>query len=129
MNASYNESIEMSESVIIEAIDMDDATFDEFIEHMTDEESEGKVQKDDDSVEPNSPVGTPSEDGGRRDFIKKLPYVAPVIQTFLFSEGTLASGNQKGNQRNQRRTQRGVSPNPGQGNPPPPPPKKDDDDG
>jgi hypothetical protein len=99
------------------------------MEHMTDEESEGKVQKDDDSVEPNSPVGTPSEDGGRRDFIKKLPYVAPVIQTFLFSEGTLASGNQKGNQRNQRRTQRGVSPNPGQGNPPPPPPKKDDDDG
>lgn len=38
LHASYNESIEMSESVIIEAIDMDDATFDEFIEHMTDEE-------------------------------------------------------------------------------------------
>lgn len=35
---SKNESIEMSESVIIEVIDMDDATFDEFIEHMTDEE-------------------------------------------------------------------------------------------
>ena len=35
---SKNESIEMSESVIIEVIDMDDAAFDEFIEHMTDEE-------------------------------------------------------------------------------------------
>jgi hypothetical protein len=52
-------------------------------------------------------------------FIKKLPYVAPV-QTFLFSEGTLASGNQRGNQRNQRRQQRGVFPDLGQGNPPPP---------
>ena len=89
---------------------------------MTDEESAGKGKKDDDSVAPDPQPGTPSEDEGRRDFIKKLPYVAPVIQTFLFSEGTLASGNQRGNQRNQRRQQRGVSPDPGQGNPPPPPP-------
>lgn len=34
-----------------------------------------------------------SDDAGRREFIKKLPYVAPVIQTFLFSEGALAGGN------------------------------------
>ena len=34
-----------------------------------------------------------SDDAGRREFIQKLPYVAPVIQTFLFSEGALAGGN------------------------------------
>ena len=66
-----------------------------------------------------------SDDAGRREFIKKLPYVAPVIQTFLFSEGALAGGNQRGNQ---RRNQRGVSPKPGQRKPPPPPPANDDDD-
>jgi len=33
-----------------------------------------------------------SDDAGRREFIKKLPYVAPVIQTFLFREGALAGG-------------------------------------
>tara|TARA_Y100000588_G_C13677957_1_gene679094 strand:- start:72 stop:377 length:306 start_codon:yes stop_codon:yes gene_type:complete len=33
-----------------------------------------------------------SGDAGRREFIKKLPYVAPVIQTFLFREGALAGG-------------------------------------
>jgi len=49
---------------------------------MTDEESAGKGKKDDDSVAPDPQPGTPSEDEGRRDFIKKLPYVAPVIQTF-----------------------------------------------
>ncbi len=64
-----------------------------------------------------------TSDEGRRDFIKKLPYVAPVIQTFLLSEGVLAGGKQRGNQKNQRR-KKGVSPNPGKGNPPPPPPKK-----
>ena len=66
-------------------------------------------------------------DASRRGFIKKLPYVAPAIQTFLMSEGVLASGNQRGNQKSQRRKQRGVSPNPGKGNPPPPPPADDDD--
>jgi hypothetical protein len=33
-----------------------------------------------------------SDDAGRREFIKKLPYVASVIQTFLFREGALAGG-------------------------------------
>ncbi|HJN30541.1 MAG TPA: hypothetical protein QF604_21760 [Candidatus Latescibacteria bacterium] len=33
-----------------------------------------------------------SGDAGRREFIKKLPYVASVIQTFLFREGALAGG-------------------------------------
>ena len=56
---------------------------------MTDEESAGKGNKDDDWVAPDAQPEMPSEDEGRRDFIKKLPYVAPVIQTFLFSEGTL----------------------------------------
>lgn len=64
-------------------------------------------------------------DASRRGFIKKLPYVAPAIQTFLMSEGVLASGEQRGNQKSQRRTQRGVSPNPGKAKPPPPPPADD----
>ncbi len=89
---------------------------------MIDEQMDDETRDDDAGTAPED------TDASRRDFIKKLPYVAPVIQTFLFSEGTLASGNDRGNQRNQRRNQRGVSPNPGQGNPPPPPPKKDDDD-
>ncbi len=33
-----------------------------------------------------------SGDAGRREFIKKLPYVASVFQTFLFREGALAGG-------------------------------------
>lgn len=75
--------------------------------------------------DPTEEGSSESEDEGRREFMKKLPYVAPVIQTFLFSDGVLASGKQRGNQKSQRRTQKGVSPNPGKGKPPPPPPAND----
>lgn len=48
---------------------------------------------------------TPSDQEGesRREFIKKLPYIAPVVQTFLLSE-TAFGGNdddQGGNDDNQ----------------------------
>ena len=57
-----------------------------------------------------------STDGGRRDFLRKLAWTAPVIETFLVSDGAFAQNKGKG-----------VSPKPGKGNggtvPPPPPGK------
>ena len=84
---------------------------------MFDEEPE---ETDHDVPDVSKTSGT--SDAGRRDFIKKLPYVALVIQTFLMSEGALAK---KGDNTNSKGKGGGVSPNPGKGKgktPPPPPP-------
>ena len=61
-------------------------------------------------------------DESRRDFVKKLPYVAPAIETFLLSD-TVYAKKQEGRGRGRGR----VSPPPAgpqakPSNPPPPPP-------
>jgi hypothetical protein len=66
------------------------------------------------------------EGQSRREFIKKLAWVAPVVETFLLSESAFGQGQARRNQRRNQRAQ--VSPNPRRrGAPPPPPPKRGDD--
>lgn len=84
---------------------------------MTDETSQSNA----DDAQP--------EDGERRDFIRKLPWVAPAIQTFLVSEDALAQGKGnkgkgQGNKGQGKDRRQSVSPHPGRGKkaPPPPPP-------
>ena len=93
-------------------------------------------------AEPMDPTGTAEageESGGderenRRDFIKKLAYTVPVMETFLLSETAYGDDDDddSGGGRGRGRT----SPHPGRGRgrlPPPPPPDDgggdDDDDG
>jgi|SaaInl7_200m_RNA_FD_contig_31_2440215_length_1077_multi_9_in_0_out_0_2 hypothetical protein len=58
---------------------------------------------------------------GRRQFIRKLAWVAPAIETILLSDSAFAGGSESQGKQ-QRRKQRGqVSPRP-QGQAPPPPP-------
>lgn len=67
----------------------------------------------------------PAEGGGdasRRQFIRKLAWVAPVIETFLLTDNAFAGGNNDQAGKAQRRQRRRVSPRPGQGSAPPPPP-------
>jgi len=60
-------------------------------------------------------------DGSRRQFIRKLAWVAPAIETFLLSDGAFASGSKSQANKQQRRKQRGqVSPRPRKAPPPPP---------
>lgn len=64
-------------------------------------------------------------DGSRRQFIRKLAWVAPAIETFLLSDSAFASGSESQAKKNKRRQQRRqqrrqVSPRP-QSQPPPPP--------
>ena len=57
----------------------------------------------------------------RRSFIKKLPYVAPVIETFLLEDTAYAAAT-----KSKGRGRRRISPVPKERAPvPPPPPKKD----
>ena len=37
-------------------------------------------------------IGAMAKGRSRRDFIKKLPYIAPVVETFLLSETVYAKG-------------------------------------
>jgi len=64
----------------------------------------------------------PDESGGasRREFIKKVAYVAPVIETFLLSETAYGQGQSQG-RGEQGRGRRRVSPVPPNRTPPPPP--------
>ncbi len=62
-------------------------------------------------------------DGSRRQFIRKLAWVAPVIETVLLSDSAFAGGdNSQANKPQRRQQRRQVSPRPGQGTAPPPPP-------
>jgi len=47
---------------------------------------------------------TDAEDLTRRDFIKKLPYVAPIISTYLLEETAFAGDKKKGRGRRRGRT-------------------------
>ena len=57
----------------------------------------------------------------RRSFIKKMAYVAPVIETFLLSETAYAQNQGQG--RGRGRGRRRISPVPPDRTPPPPPPQ------
>ncbi|MDA0336738.1 MAG: hypothetical protein O2782_16360 [bacterium] len=79
--------------------------------------------------EPESGAGANADatpdvgDGSRRQFIRKLAWVAPVIETVLLSDSAFAGGdNSQANKPQRRQQRRQVSPRPGQGNAPPPPP-------
>ena len=78
-----------------------------------------------DNAEKNEAVRDPVEDsadtGNRREFIKKMAYVTPVMQTFLLSETAfgVADASADGRARGRGRT----SPTPGQQQAPPPPPE------
>ncbi|HIC68428.1 MAG TPA: hypothetical protein EYO90_02735 [Candidatus Latescibacteria bacterium] len=41
-------------------------------------------------------IGAMAKGRSRRDFIKKLPYIAPVVETFLLSETVYAKGGGSG---------------------------------
>ena len=60
-------------------------------------------------------------DGSRRQFIRKLAWVAPAIETFLLSDSALASGSEsQANKQKRRQQRRQVSPRPqSQASPPP----------
>ena len=61
-------------------------------------------------------------DGSRRQFIRKLAWVAPAIETFLLSDSAFASGSESQAKKQKRRQQRRqVSPRPQSQAPPPPP--------
>ena len=49
-----------------------------------------------DPREPEKAPASGPEDESRRSFIKKLPYLAPVVQTFLLSETAFASDRRGG---------------------------------
>jgi hypothetical protein len=72
-----------------------------------------------DEREDEQPTGveTSDNDASRRQFIRKLAWVAPVIETFLLSDSAFAGGQGNSQGGPQRRR---VSPRP-QGQAPPPP--------
>ncbi len=87
---------------------------------------EKKAQKPDSQPDEANEQG---ESGGasRREFIKKVAYVAPVIETFLLSETAYGQGKSQGSQargRGRGRGRRRVSPVPPNRTPPPPPPQQ-----
>ena len=60
-------------------------------------------------------------DGRRRQFIRKLAWVAPAIETFLLSDSAFASGSEsQANKQKRRQQRRQVSPRPQSQAPPPP---------
>ena len=75
--------------------------------------------------EPDAEREGESQEGARgasrRSFIKKMAYVAPVIETFLLSETAYGQGQSQG--RGRGRGRRRVSPVPPDRTPPPPPPQ------
>ena len=94
------------------------------------------------SKDPTGPQQAGEDSGGdegenRRDFIKKLAYMAPVMETFMLSE--TAYGDDDDDDTGGGRGRGRTSPHPGRGRgrmPPPPPPPDDgggddddDDDG
>ena len=53
-----------------------------------------------DPREPEQDPASEPEDESRRSFIKKLPYLAPVVQTFLLSETAFGSDRRGGDSGN-----------------------------
>ncbi len=80
---------------------------------------------DNDQTSDESAPGGDAEgtgEGSRRQFMRKLAWVAPVIETFLLSDSAFASGSESQGKKQQRRQQRRkVSPRPNERPPPPPP--------
>jgi len=75
--------------------------------------------------DPGGQDGSPGEES-RREFMKKLPYVAPVIQSFVLADTVYGKTEKAGRGRGRGRVSA-----PGQNKPPPPPPpaaSNDDDD-
>ena len=73
-----------------------------------------------------------SEGESRRQFIKKLPYIAPAMETFLLSTGTDVHGDDDDDddddkKKKKKKKKKKTSPS-GPGPPPPPPDDDDDDD-
>ena len=62
-----------------------------------------------------------SEGESRRQFIKKLPYIAPAMETFLLSTSTGVHGDDDDDKKKKKTSPSGPGP-------PPPPPDDDDDD-
>lgn len=85
-----------------------------------DPEDRPETEAEPDTTESGEEAGGSGE--SRRDFIKKLPYVAPVIETFLLEDTVYAADKKKPSRRRRR-----ISPVPNEPKPvpPPPPPKKD----
>ena len=90
-----------------------------------DPEDRSETEAGPDQAEPGEEAGGGGE--SRRDFIKKLPYVAPAIETFLLEDTVYAKTEKKKPSRRRRRRRR-ISPVPGELTPvPPPPPAKKDE--
>ena len=85
---------------------------------MSDTDNEN-AREPDAGREGESPEG--ARGASRRSFIKKVAYVAPVIETFLLSETAYGQGQSQG--RGRGRGRRRVSPVPPDRTPPPPPPQ------
>jgi len=82
---------------------------------------DGRSEEDAEPGQTESDTEIGSSGESRRDFIKKLPYVAPVIETFLLEDTAYAAKDKKKGRRRRR-----ISPVPKERAPvPPPPPKKD----
>ncbi len=95
---------------------------------MSDSEEE-KTQQSDSQIQDANEGERPG--ASRREFIKKVAYVAPVIETFLLSETAYGSGGSGGNQargRGRGRGRRRISPAPNDRRVPPPPPGQDKKD-
>ena len=67
-----------------------------------------------------------SEGESRRQFIKKLPYIVPAMETFLLSTSTGVYGDDDDDKKKKKKKKKKTSP--GGPGPPPPPPDDDDDD-
>lgn len=79
--------------------------------------AEGSPESEKDPQEAG-PAADPAADGAkakgesRRSFIKKLPYIAPVIETFLLSETAYGSSDDSSGKSGGKGGRRGVSPPP-----------------
>ena len=69
-----------------------------------------------------------SEGESRRQFIKKLPYIAPAMETFLLSTSTGVHGDDDDDDDKKKKKKKKKTSPSGPGPPPPPPDDDDDDD-
>ena len=69
-----------------------------------------------------------SEGESRRQFIKKLPYIAPAMETFLLSTSTGVYGDDDDDDDDDDKKKKKKKTSPSGPGPPLPPPDDDDDD-
>ena len=70
-----------------------------------------------------------AEGESRRNFLKLLPYITPVVLTFQLGEEVDAAKNKRKNKnKNKNKKKRKISPLPKDRRTPPPPPSRDNDD-